>query len=101
MKYYTGIDIGSTASKVVVLDDEKIVNHFVLPTGWSSKETSAEIARRLEADGMPINEEMKVIATGYGRVAVDYAAKTVGMSTALSMFTIPVAVVLCNLIIGI
>ncbi|MBR2929129.1 MAG: CoA activase [Oscillospiraceae bacterium] len=78
MKYYTGIDIGSTASKVVVLDDEKkIVNHFVLPTGWSSKETSAEIARRLEADGMPINEEMKVIATGYGRVAVDYAAKTV------------------------
>ena len=29
----------------------------------------------------------------------DYASKTVGMSTALSMFTIPVAVVLCNLII--
>ena len=77
MKYFTGIDIGSTASKVVVLDEEKIVNHFVIPTGWSSKETSAEIARRLEADGMPINEEMKVIATGYGRVAVDYAAKTV------------------------
>ena len=29
----------------------------------------------------------------------DYASKTVGMSTALSMFTIPVAVVLCNLIL--
>lgn len=77
MKYFTGIDIGSTASKVVVLDEEKMVDHFVLPTGWSSRETSAEIARRLETDGMPVNDGMKVIATGYGRVAVDYAAKTV------------------------
>lgn len=77
MKYFTGIDIGSTASKVVVLDEEKMVDHFVLPTGWSSKETATEIARRLEADGTPVNDEMKVIATGYGRVAVDYAAKTV------------------------
>ena len=77
MKYYTGIDIGSTASKVVVLDEEKIVNYFVIPTGWSSKETSAAIAARLAESGTPVGEEMKVIATGYGRVAVDYAAKTV------------------------
>ena len=34
---YVGIDIGSTASKVVVEGDKK--EHFVLPTGWSSKET--------------------------------------------------------------
>ena len=33
---YIGIDIGSTASKVVVKGDHDI--HFVLPTGWSSKE---------------------------------------------------------------
>ena len=77
MKYFAGIDIGSTASKVVVLDGTDMVDHFVLPTGWSSKETSGEIARRLEADGHPIGEDMKIIATGYGRVAVDYAAKTV------------------------
>ena len=37
MKYYTGIDIGSTASKVVVLDSEKMVANFVIPTGWNSK----------------------------------------------------------------
>ena len=29
---YIGIDIGSTASKVVVKGDHDI--HFVLPTGW-------------------------------------------------------------------
>ena len=48
MNYYTGIDIGSTASKVVVLDEGQMVDHFVLPTGWSSRETAAGIARRLE-----------------------------------------------------
>lgn len=77
MKYYTGIDIGSTATKVVVLDDREIVSHFVLPTGWSSKETAAEVSRRLAAEGRPIDQEMKVIATGYGRISVEYAAKTV------------------------
>ena len=44
MKYYTGIDIGSTASKVVVLDSEKIVDYFVIPTGWNSKDTARDIA---------------------------------------------------------
>ena len=77
MKYYTGIDIGSTASKVVVLDQEKMVAHFVIPTGWNSKDTSREIARRLEEMGMPVNEDMKVIATGYGRISVEYASKVV------------------------
>ena len=44
MRYYTGIDIGSTATKVVVLNEEAVIDRFVLPTGWSSKET-AEIGR--------------------------------------------------------
>ena len=77
MRYYTGIDIGSTASKVVVLDREKTVAAFVIPTGWNSKDTSREIARRLEEMGLPVNEEMKVIATGYGRVSVEYAQKVI------------------------
>ena len=77
MMYYTGIDIGSTASKVVVLDSEKMVANFVIPTGWNSKDTSREIARRLEQMGCPIGENNKVLATGYGRVSVEYAQKVV------------------------
>lgn len=77
MRYFTGIDIGSTASKVVVLDEASLVDRFVLPTGWSSKETAAAVAQRLAESGRPVDGEMKVVATGYGRVAVDYAAKTV------------------------
>ncbi|MDY5211630.1 MAG: CoA activase, partial [Intestinibacter sp.] len=42
---YVGIDIGSTASKVVTLGDKN--TEFVLPTGWSSKETVNEIKKRL------------------------------------------------------
>lgn len=75
--YYTGIDIGSTASKVVVLDGERMVEHFVLPTGWSSKETARAVAERLARAGRPVDGEMKVVATGYGRISVDYAHKTV------------------------
>ena len=77
MRYFTGIDIGSTASKVVVLDQEKMVAYFVIPTGWNSKDTAREIARRLEEMGYPINEEMTVLATGYGRISVEYAQKVV------------------------
>ena len=47
---------------------------FVLPTGWSSKETASEIASRLLAEGIDVKGEVvRVAATGYGRVAVDYA----------------------------
>lgn len=77
MNYYTGIDIGSTASKVVVLDNEKMVDHFVIPSGWNSKETARRIAGILAERGMPVDEEMKVIATGYGRISVEYARKVV------------------------
>lgn len=77
MRYFTGIDIGSTASKVVILDAERVAHHFVLPTGWSSKETAGEISRRLQEAGYPVGEDMRVIATGYGRISVEYAAKSV------------------------
>ena len=77
MKYFTGIDIGSTATKVVVLNETGMEAHFVIPTGWSSKETAVAVAARLTELGCPVGENMRVIATGYGRVAVDYADKSV------------------------
>ena len=43
---YIGIDIGSTASKVAVKGDHDL--HFVLPTGWSSKETCQTIKDVIE-----------------------------------------------------
>lgn len=74
MEEYIGIDIGSTAAKVVVLGAHE--TRFVLPTGWSSPETAQEIRRRLEAQGISLDHS-SVVSTGYGRRAVDYAAKQI------------------------
>ena len=69
---YVGIDIGSTASKVVVRGDNEM--YFVLPTGWSSKETTKKIREQLKQLGADVEQDdTRVVATGYGRVAVDFA----------------------------
>lgn len=78
MTFYLGVDIGSTAAKAVALeeDGQEIIFQTVMPTGWSSAETAQNIKERLAAAGWNI-AEAKVIATGYGRVSVPYADKTV------------------------
>ena len=74
-RYYVGIDIGSTASKVVVLKDSRVCDSFVLPTGWSGKETANRIYEILQKQNYA--QSMRCIATGYGRVSVAYADKVV------------------------
>ena len=69
---YVGIDIGSTASKVVARGKKEM--EFVLPTGWSSKETTQIIREKLRENNIDVlSDDTKVVATGYGRVAVDFA----------------------------
>lgn len=70
---YIGIDIGSTASKTVVLDGDRRTC-FTLPTGWSGKETANAIREKLAETG---DDAARVVATGYGRVCVEYADKVV------------------------
>ena len=76
--YYVGIDIGSTASKVAVYDDKKndFVELFMIPTGWSGVEASLQILKMLEEKNIK-KEESYFVGTGYGRVAIEYANKTV------------------------
>lgn len=73
-----GIDIGSTASKVVVYNKEKdeIVYKILMPTGWNSKETSSEIYKKLILEGIDVDSSY-VVATGYGRISVPYANRVV------------------------
>jgi predicted CoA-substrate-specific enzyme activase len=74
--YFVGIDIGSTASKTLVMKNDKIINHFVVPTGWSSTETAENIKNRLLEYKVDVqSQNTRTIATGYGRVAVPYADK--------------------------
>lgn len=75
--YFIGIDIGSTTSKFIVLDEKKdVVLKDIMPTGWSSVEISNTIKETLANHDIYL-EDSKVVATGYGRVSVHYADKTV------------------------
>lgn len=77
---YIGLDIGSTASKVCVLTPEEngaLHRDFrVLPTGWNSKITAGLIREDLEKQ-LGSLEDTRVVATGYGRISVDYADKVI------------------------
>lgn len=74
--YQVGIDIGSTAAKAVVISDGTIIKTILMSTGFSSRKTADEIYKILENDG--INKDNSVyVATGYGRVSVPYADRTV------------------------
>lgn len=75
--FYIGIDIGSTAAKTAVYDGTDF-RCFTLPTGWSSRETAETIRRELAREGIETeSEEVRVVATGYGRISVPYADKCV------------------------
>lgn len=53
MTYFTGIDIGSTSAKTIVMDDKQnICLRMLQPTGWSCIDTAGEILRKLEAEGI-------------------------------------------------
>ena len=76
MTHRVGIDIGSTATKAAVLDGDKIAYTLVIPTGYSSVEAAAAVVTGLEAHGFP-RAACAYCATGYGRIAVPFATKTV------------------------
>lgn len=75
--YSLGIDSGSVATKAVLFNG-KIVERVILPTGWSPKTASKDAVELLlnKAD-IDKNKIQKVIGTGYGRVSMPFADKTV------------------------
>ena len=74
---YAGIDIGSTASKAVVMNDGKdeILARKLMPSGWNGRETAETLLAWLLSLGCA-REELRITATGYGRVSVPYADDT-------------------------
>ena len=77
MDYAIGIDIGSTCAKTAVLAaDGSFALLSARPTGWSSVDTAESIRAELEAARFS-PETYPCVATGYGRVAVPYAGKSV------------------------
>ncbi len=74
--YQVGIDIGSSATKVVVMENNQIVKTMLLDTGFSSRKVAEKIYLILEEEGIT-KENSKYVATGYGRISVPYADEVV------------------------
>ncbi len=74
-----GIDIGSTATKVAVLGaDGSVLACEAMPTGFSSVDAAERARAALLARGFDAGSpDARVVATGYGRIAVPYAHKVV------------------------
>ena len=73
-----GIDIGSTAAKAAVIEADEVVCTLVVPTGFNGVDAAMRLADGLRERGFdPTACDANVVATGYGRVSVPYAAKTV------------------------
>lgn len=72
-----GIDCGSAACKGVLMRNDTIIAHCIQPTGWSPRETSLNIRDQLLKHAQTPEDDVCIVATGYGRVSIDFAHKTV------------------------
>jgi len=75
-EYYLGLDIGSLSTKCVVIDAEReIVQTHVTATGCSPGRTGRAVYDDLLARAGIRDGLRGVVATGYGRVSIDFASK--------------------------
>ena len=73
-----GIDIGSTAAKAAAFEGDELVCALIVPTGFNGVDAAMRLADELRSRGIdPTSCDASVVATGYGRVSVPYAGKTV------------------------
>ena len=75
-----GIDVGSVAAKGIILDarEKRVLGRAVLPTGWNAKE-AGELALERACTDAQLNKQTVscVVGTGYGRVSLPFARKTI------------------------
>ncbi|RMD83508.1 MAG: CoA activase [Candidatus Dadabacteria bacterium] len=80
---FGGCDVGSTTGKAVILDDDRILAHHIVPSTVNPVKT-AEMAMQaaLEAAGLSSVEDLDyIVGTGYGRLKVPFAHENVSEIT--------------------
>lgn len=72
-----GLDIGSVAAKGVMLDRQE-QHRVIMPTGWSPRDAGEKLINELlDVSGYGHSEIDTIVVTGYGRVAIEQADKTI------------------------
>jgi predicted CoA-substrate-specific enzyme activase len=68
-----GIDIGSMSTKAVVFNGQRYYK-AIAPTGWSPRQAAQQVYKKLlNQSGYTEAQIDYLIATGYGRVSIDFA----------------------------
>jgi predicted CoA-substrate-specific enzyme activase len=76
--YFAGIDIGSAASKAVILDESRMVAACTIETGPESRGTAEEVMQCvLDKAALNRSDLSYIVATGYGRVNVPLAQEII------------------------
>ncbi|MBN1381733.1 MAG: 2-hydroxyglutaryl-CoA dehydratase [Deltaproteobacteria bacterium] len=69
-----GIDIGSSTSKAVLIDEGDMLSYSIMPTGAESVNSARRVmADVLDKAGISAKDVSYILATGYGRVIVPFA----------------------------
>ena len=76
-KVIIGIDCGSAACKGVLLREGAIAAARVKPTGWNPKATARSVRDELLLVSNTRSEDVPIVATGYGRIGIDFADSAV------------------------
>jgi predicted CoA-substrate-specific enzyme activase len=72
MTWTAGIDIGSTYTKVAVVEEDRLVGHAMEPTGFRlAAAAEAALERALAHAGIARGDVAYTVATGFGRHQVD------------------------------
>lgn len=73
-----GVDVGSVGSKAVIMVDGELYAYSVMRTGGVSEETAIKVTNwALEGTGLGIKDLHHIVGTGYGRVNVPFAKRTI------------------------
>ena len=72
--YAVGIDIGSTSGEALILDGDRVLAWSVVDTGYNSRRAAGlALDEALARSGLAREQLEHVVATGYGRVSVEFA----------------------------
>jgi len=77
--YFAGVDIGSTMTKVVLMDKSgNLLSTVKGPTGPEHRQLANEVMRQaLEQASLQIDDISYIVATGYGRLNVPFADRQI------------------------
>jgi predicted CoA-substrate-specific enzyme activase len=76
-QYFAGIDIGSTMTKVVIMN-QALLASVIGPTGPEHRKLANRVMEEALAKAkLPFNDITYVVATGYGRINVPFADKQI------------------------